>query len=106
MDAPSEKLAYVAIVPAHQPVFRGRQYRGLKKRLAPFMAMPLSGPGNYHGPTLRQTHARLASMGLDDGVFGAFLRHFGDVLREPGVPAEKIAEIMPISYRRAAFLNR
>ena len=58
------------------------------------MAMALGGPSDYHGPTLRQTHARLVSQGLDDSVFDAFLGHFEDVLKELGVPAEKIAEVM------------
>lgn len=82
--------------PRTSPFFAGVNIEGLKKRIAPFIAMALGGPSDYHGPALRQTHSRLASMGLDDGVFDAFLEHFWDALKELGVPAEKIAEIVPI----------
>ena len=71
------------------------------------MAMALGGPSNYHGPTLRQSHARLVSKGLDDSVFDAFLGHFEDVMKELGVPAERIAEVMPIFHgARSDVLNR
>jgi truncated hemoglobin YjbI len=44
---------------------------------------------------------------LDDSVFDAFLRHFEDVMKELGVPAEKIAEVMPIFHgARSDVLNR
>jgi hemoglobin len=93
--------------PRVSPFFEGVNIEGLKKRIAPFMAMALGGPSEYHGPTLRQTHAHLASMGMDNGVFDAFLGHFEDVLKELGVPAEKIAEIMPIFQgARSDVLNR
>jgi hypothetical protein len=40
-------------------------------------------------------------------VFDAFLGNFEDVLRELGVPAEKIAEVMPIFHgARSDVLNR
>ena len=79
----------------------------LKKRIAPFLAMALGGPSDYHGPTLRQTHTLMVSKGLDDSVFDAFLGHFEDVLKELGVPAAKIAEVMPIFHgARSDVLNR
>jgi hemoglobin len=93
--------------PRISPFFAGVDIEGLKKRIEPFMAMALGGPNEYQGPTLRQTHGRLASMGLNDGVFDAFLGHFEDVLKELGVPAAKIAEIMPIFHgARGEVLNR
>jgi ubiquinone/menaquinone biosynthesis C-methylase UbiE/truncated hemoglobin YjbI len=84
--------------PRISPFFNGVNIEGLKKRIAPFLAMALGGPNEYHGPGLRQTHARLESIGLNDGVFDAFLGHFEDVLKELGVPPAKIAEIMPLFY--------
>ena len=49
----------------------------------------------------------LVSKGLDDSVFDAFLGHFEDVLKELGVPAAKIAEVMPIFHgARSDVLNR
>ncbi len=45
--------------------------------------------------------------GLDDNVFDAFLGHFQNVLKELGVPAEKIAEVMPVFLgARSDVLNR
>jgi hemoglobin len=84
--------------PRTSPFFEGVNMEGLKKRVEPFMALALGGPSNYHGPTLRQSHGRFVSKGLDDGVFDAFLGHFEEVMRDLGVPAEKIAEIMPIFH--------
>jgi hemoglobin len=93
--------------PRTNPFFKGVNIEGLKRRIEPFMAMALGGPSDYHGPTLRQTHARLVSKGLDDSVFDAFLGHFEDVMKELGVPAEKIAEVMPIFHgARRDVLNR
>ena len=80
------------------PFFNGVNIEGLKKRIAPFLARALGGPNEYNGPGLRQTHTRLEAMGLNDGVFDAFLCHFEDVLKELGVPPAKIAEIMPLFY--------
>lgn len=69
--------------------------------------MALGGPNNYHSGTLRQAHAHLVSRGLDDGVFDAFLGHFQDVLKELGVSAEKIAEVMSLFHGgRSDVLNR
>jgi hemoglobin len=93
--------------PLTSPFFKGVNIEGLKKRISPFMAMALGGPSNYHGPTLRQSHARMVSAGLDDRVFDAFLGHFEDVLKELGVPAAKIAEVMPLFQgARADVLGR
>lgn len=93
--------------PRTRPYFKGVNIEGLKRRIEPFMAMALGGPSSYHGPTLRQSHAHLVSMGLDDSGFDAFLGHFEDVMKELGVPAEKIAEVMPIFHgARSDILNR
>jgi hemoglobin len=89
------------------PYFAGVNIEGLKRRVEPFLVMALGGPNNYHGGTLRQAHAHLVARGLDDSVFDAFLGHFQDVLKELGVPAEKIAEVMPLFYgARSEVLNR
>ena len=93
--------------PRTSPYFEGVNIEGLKRRVEPFLVMALGGPNNYRGGTLRQTHAHLVSRGLDDGVFDAFLGHFHDVLKELGVPAAKIAEVMPLFYgARSDVLNR
>jgi hemoglobin len=79
----------------------------LKRRVEPFLAMALGGPNEYHGPSLRRSHTHLVAKGMDDSVFDAFLGHFGDVLKELGVPEEKLAEIVPIFLgARSDVLNR
>src|SRR5258708_7883630 len=93
--------------PRTSPFFEGVDMEGLKRRVEPFMTRALGGPSNYHGPTLRQTHTRLVSKGLDASVFDIFLGHFEDVMKELGVPAEKISEIMPIFQgARSEVLSR
>jgi hemoglobin len=93
--------------PRTSPFFEGVNIEGLKKRVEPFVTTALGGPNNYHGPTLRQSHAHLVSKGLDVSGFDAFLGHFEDVLKELGVPAEKIAEVMPLFHgARSDVLNR
>lgn len=67
--------------PRTSPFFEGINIEGLKRRVEPFLAMALGGPNNYRGPTLRQSHSRLVSKGLDDGAFDAFLGHFEDAPR-------------------------
>lgn len=92
--------------PRISPYFKGVNMDTLKKRVSPFMVMALGGPNDYRGAGLRKTHSRLVSMGLDGTAFDVFLGHFEDVLRELGVPAEKIAEIMPIFHgARSEVLN-
>jgi hemoglobin len=93
--------------PRTRPYFEHVDIERLKKRVEPFLAMALGGPSNYRGPGLRQSHARMVAEGLDDNVFDAFLGHFADVLTDLGVPAEKLAEIVPIFQgARSDVLNR
>ena len=47
--------------PRTSPFFEGVNIEGLKKRIEPFMAMALGGPSDYHGPTLRQSRARMVA---------------------------------------------
>jgi len=93
--------------PRIAPFFAGVNIEGLKKRVQPFIVMALGGPNEYHGPSMRQGHARLVSKGLDEAAFDAFLSHFADTLKELGVPDGKIAEIAPIFMgARSEVLNR
>ena len=93
--------------PRTSAYFKDVDIEGLKKRVEPFLVMALGGPNNYHGPGLQQAHAPLVARGLNDSVFDVFLGHFQDVLKELGVPAAKIAEVMPLFYgARGEVLNR
>jgi len=79
-----------------RPIFNEMNTEGLKKRVLPFMALVLSGLNESYALGVRKTCERLASMGLKGRAFDAFLGHFEDALKETGVPAVKIAKIMPV----------
>jgi hemoglobin len=88
--------AKVLADPRMRPIFNEMNADGLKKRVLPFMALVLSGLNETYAQGVRKTCERLASMGLKGRVFDAFLGHFEDSLKETGVPAAKIAKIMPV----------
>jgi len=60
--------------------------------LKAFMTVAFGGPNNYTGRSLRDGHARLVKIGLNDSHFDAVLEHLGATLQELNVPAELIAE--------------
>ncbi len=62
------------------------------EHLKAFMTVAFGGPNNYTGRSLRDGHARLVKMGLNDSHFDAVMGHLGATLQELNVPAELIAE--------------
>jgi hemoglobin len=62
------------------------------EHLKAFMTLAFGGPNNYTGRSLRDGHARLVKMGLNDSHFDAVMGHLGATLQELNVPAELIAE--------------
>jgi hemoglobin len=60
--------------------------------LKAFMGVAFGGPNNYTGRSLRDGHARLVKLGLNDSHFDAVMEHLGATLQELNVPAELIAE--------------
>jgi hemoglobin len=62
-----------------------------------FFTMAFGGPNNYTGKDMREAHARLVKMGLDDSHFDAVMEHLGATLVELGVPADLIAEAAAIA---------
>lgn len=66
----------------------GKQIEHLKA----FMTVAFGGPNNYTGRSLRDGHARLVKMGLNDTHFDAVMEHLGATMQELNVPAELIAE--------------
>jgi hemoglobin len=60
--------------------------------LKAFMTVAFGGPNNYSGRSLRDGHARLVKIGLNDSHFDAVVEHLGSTLTELKVPAELIAE--------------
>ena len=82
--------------PRMRPIFKEINADGLKKRVLPFMALVLSGLNETEAQGVRKTCERLAHLGLKGRNFDAFLGHFADALTETGVPAGKVATVMPV----------
>ncbi|WAR43427.1 group I truncated hemoglobin [Methylomonas rapida] len=66
------------------------------EHLKTFMTVAFGGPNNYTGRSLRDGHARLVKMGLNDSHFDAVMGHLGATMQELNVPAELIAEAAAI----------
>lgn len=62
-----------------------------------FFTMAFGGPNNYTGTDMRNAHARLVKMGLDNSHFDAVMEHLGATMQELNVPAELIAEAAAIA---------
>ena len=62
------------------------------EHLKAFMTVAFGGPNNYTGRSLREGHARLVKMGLNDSHFDAVMEHLGATMQELNVPAELIGE--------------
>lgn len=76
--------------------------QALKQRA--FMTLAFGGPGNYSGKHMRAAHAGLQ---LTDSHFDAVAEHLGATLRELGVSAATIGEVMAtVETTRADVLNR
>lgn len=62
------------------------------EHLKAFMTVAFGGPNNYTGRSLRDGHARLVKMGLNDSHFDAVMEHLGATMQELNVPGELITE--------------
>ncbi|HBA66071.1 MAG: group 1 truncated hemoglobin [Gammaproteobacteria bacterium HGW-Gammaproteobacteria-10] len=62
-----------------------------------FLTMAFGGPNNYTGTDMRNAHARLVKMGLDDSHFDAVMEHLGGTLKELNVPDNLIAQVASIA---------
>ena len=69
--------------------------------------MAFGGPNNYTGTDMRNAHARLVKMGLDDSHFDAVMENLSGTLQELNVPQGLIAQVAAIAEStRADVLNR
>lgn len=66
------------------------------EHLKTFMTVAFGGPNNYTGRSLRDGHARLVNMGLNDSHYDVVMEHLGATLQELNVPADLIAEAAAI----------
>ncbi len=62
-----------------------------------FLTMAFGGPNNYSGQDMRDGHARLVKMGLDDSHFDAVIENLAATLTELNVPAELIAQVAALA---------
>lgn len=62
-----------------------------------FFTLAFGGPNNYTGKDMRNAHAGLVKMGLNDSHFDAVMEHLGCTLKELNVPDELIAEAAGIA---------
>lgn len=62
-----------------------------------FFTMAFGGPNNYTGKDMRDAHAHLVKMGLNDSHFDAVMEHLGATMKELNVPDELIAEAAAIA---------
>lgn len=60
--------------------------------LKAFMTVAFGGPNEYTGRSLREGHARLVVMGLNDTHFDIVMDHLGATMQQLNVPAELIEE--------------
>lgn len=60
--------------------------------LKAFMTVAFGGPNEYTGRSLRDGHARLVDMGLNDSHFDIVMEHLGATLQQLNVPADLIGE--------------
>ncbi len=58
-----------------------------------FLTMAFGGPNNYSGQDMRNAHARLVKMGLDDSHFDAVMENLTATLQELNVPENLIAQV-------------
>ncbi|MGR9086037.1 MAG: group I truncated hemoglobin [Gammaproteobacteria bacterium] len=62
-----------------------------------FFTMAFGGPNDYTGKDMRNAHANLVKMGLDESHFDAVMEHLGATLVELNVPQDLIAEAAAIA---------
>jgi hemoglobin len=58
-----------------------------------FLTMAFGGPNNYTGQDMRNAHARLVKMGLDDSHFDAVMENLIATLKELNVPQNLIDQV-------------
>ena len=87
--------------------FGGVDMNRLRTKQKAFLTMAFGGPHNYSGKSLRNGHAHLLQMGLDDSHVDAIIEILGSTLREMGVQEDLIQQVAAIAESvRNDVLNR
>ena len=72
-----------------------------------FLTMAFGGPHNYSGKNMRDGHAHLVKMGLNDSHVDAIIEILGSTLREMGVAENLFTQVAAIAEStRADVLGR
>ena len=88
------------------PFFKTTDMAQLCSRQRMFISMLLGGRVKYTGKDIHVAHAHARELGLNDGHFDKFLRHFREALHEVGVEADKVDKVTKLlESRRNAVLN-
>jgi hemoglobin len=77
--------------------FAGVDMNRLRVKQKAFLTMAFGGPHNYSGQGLREGHARLVKMGLDDSHVDAIIDILGATLRDMGVQEALIQQVAAIA---------
>ncbi len=62
-----------------------------------FFTLAFGGPTEYSGKNMRDAHAKLVKLGLNDDDFDAVMENLGATLKELNVPDDLIAEAAAIA---------
>lgn len=62
-----------------------------------FFTMAFGGPNSYTGKDMRNAHAHLVNIGLNDDHFNVVMELLGETMQELNVPADLIAEAAAIA---------
>lgn len=72
-----------------------------------FLTMAFGGPANYTGLDMKEGHAHLLKMGMDDTHFDAIVENLGATLKDMGVADELISQVAAIAgSTREAVMGR
>ena len=62
-----------------------------------FLTMAFGGPANYSGRDMREGHAKLVQLGLNDSHFDTVIENLAATLSELGVSSELIGQVAAIA---------
>lgn len=77
--------------------FEGIDMKDQRRKQIMFLTYAFGGPNNYDGKNMRDSHAKLVALGLDDSHFNAVIENLGATLTELGVPAPLIEQAAAIA---------
>ncbi len=79
------------------PFFRWTHMKTQAAKQKAFLAYAFGAPLKYSGKNMRDAHAHLLDMGLNDSHFDAVLEHLRSTLQDLEVPQDLIGEVNTIA---------